>query len=1473
METDEASSETTGDGKIPRLCEGNGNNVPDEATGIRPCNPVQGATNRGESVSVPSATPISASIDGRYKEVSSLYVDTKHEFAHLGLPGLTTDTKLDAKDEAAVQVKAAARSSAQTPGTRIVTCDEDTLNNVTQAAALRLPSPLHNSRYSLQPWSRLAKLPTSVSAAAQLAPGTSSATNKQLAINCGPEGDVGTACDCVSDGGICKNEPSALDGLLFAAAAAASAAGILRESSAAPSSLVAMDSKDLRVLHAATSPTSQSGEHPARPAATVHARPPRGSSAAVNRATGGGGSCGRGSGKLPCSSIAAALTAFATSDSETLAASWGLRSGQQLVGGTWRCSGGGGGEGDDASSRGHHLHHHHHQQLLPALQRQASKGNDEEGWRSRHHSKQMQLPPAPHVIGAGTISCGDGGTTRGTTSHHATTCGTANGSGATAAAAISAASTGAVRSKGVLSPKVPVIMPRQFAERIMDPSTILKYGITVVVRRIGPVPLAVSQPLPTSVNATAAAGSSDACRGRNGGGGSDVDGSDVAGGAGEASGNADLVLTAQVEQFFHAQGYSQYRVLGLKEISCGYHNWRIEMWEALGDRTVRLTICAPPQAVKAPAPLQLMFPQPAAAYRGPQEVTAATSDGGGGGSGKDGDTARGLQQGAAGREPADKEPQVKRDPGLECTEEVGEEDYDDDDGGGGGSASAAAAPLELEAGRGAHLLVAAAVAAAAGRSGRCKGGGSGSHEVAAGAGAGRRPRGGGISGGVYAGDGSGTMSVIGMKRGAEMEAEVEACPGSETEDPDTSATTRLGGGGGSDHKLLRTSTGAAAKAVRDPGGGGGGGKDDLGLLQGPGPEVARSIRGEHGRRRLWEGKARPVRRTGGGWRDTAAGSGAGGGGGSGAFGGYSSLPAEDMPQELPGALASSPHPCRKGGATVLSPDHFIHLPRLFFQDNFDTAAVLSGGLRVQVQAGNLLDPIITTVSVASYQNHTGYRYYRLLGFKDVPRRYVGWRVAAWDKVAADMVRVRLSPPLGMPLRVALARAGQLGAAGSSGGRPPQDAAAAVVIGIGVADTSANAAGGHRDGFGNDNGNCNAGCAEGLLPQQRRSRRAEAAPAAGGPRFNRPGAAAQECHSENEEDRAAGLAMMNLGWDLREKRLRQQEHTSPGTVAAVPVSGPEVNAVGIPGSREATAERSNFMAKLVAGTAGACADTGMGKGGTAAQQAMRRGGGRGSEAGVAGGKGSDMGSGDDGDVAGGIKRGVHRAEWAAGNATAAAGDGDDVGGDSDAGGSPAGGLPAARRRPAGVTADTCANSTLPYNLAASGREASLSHLLRKSGQGMAGASSSGVIRHVAPSTAEVRRIMEAGVAAAVARLEVPASRVRSVVSQNQSVVRPDKGRVYLQKPFVESSLAVTATPLSVQVVINSGGQLDPATYPTKVTLSSSGAHGKAEYLLRLTAPMKHAHSGQLIVGWSAMGRQLLLMHLAPAPAGAADLGQE
>ncbi len=71
-----------------------------------------------------------------------------------------------------------------------------------------------------------------------------------------------------------------------------------------------------------------------------------------------------------------------------------------------------------------------------------------------------------------------------------------------------------------------------------------------------------------------------------------------------------------------------------RRLACGsgprYHNWRIEMWEALSDRTVRLTICAPTQASKAAAPLQLLpagssQALPAAAARGTAGTAAAAA--------------------------------------------------------------------------------------------------------------------------------------------------------------------------------------------------------------------------------------------------------------------------------------------------------------------------------------------------------------------------------------------------------------------------------------------------------------------------------------------------------------------------------------------------------------------------------------------------------------------------------------------------------------------------------------------------------------------------------------------------------------------------------------------------------------------------------------------------------------------------------
>lgn len=55
-------------------------------------------------------------------------------------------------------------------------------------------------------------------------------------------------------------------------------------------------------------------------------------------------------------------------------------------------------------------------------------------------------------------------------------------------------------------------------------------------------------------------------------------------------------------------------------------------------------------------------------------------------------------------------------------------------------------------------------------------------------------------------------------------------------------------------------------------------------------------------------RSRAATRLGGGLRAGAA---AGGGSGVGAFGAVSSLPEQDMPPRLPGAMASAPHPCRK----------------------------------------------------------------------------------------------------------------------------------------------------------------------------------------------------------------------------------------------------------------------------------------------------------------------------------------------------------------------------------------------------------------------------------------------------------------------------------------------------------------------------------------------------------------------------------
>lgn len=192
--------------------------------------------------------------------------------------------------------------------------------------------------------------------------------------------------------------------------------------------------------------------------------------------------------------------------------------------------------------------------------------------------------------------------------------------------------------QGVLSPKVPIIMPRQFAERVMSPALMLRRGIEVRVRRLGMEPthtltqqpqqthtpplqqqqqfkgredsaavpssghtatgaaceqqhprgsalehLAPASPAaagwrepkaehgvctetPPSIAAAAAAGQLD----QPGGAVARGEGGEAAWGQGTEDDDPDreLVFEAQVEQFFHAQGYSQYRVLGIKEVSC-----------------------------------------------------------------------------------------------------------------------------------------------------------------------------------------------------------------------------------------------------------------------------------------------------------------------------------------------------------------------------------------------------------------------------------------------------------------------------------------------------------------------------------------------------------------------------------------------------------------------------------------------------------------------------------------------------------------------------------------------------------------------------------------------------------------------------------------------------------------------------------------------------------------------------------------
>ncbi|GAX74052.1 hypothetical protein CEUSTIGMA_g1502.t1 [Chlamydomonas eustigma] len=96
--------------------------------------------------------------------------------------------------------------------------------------------------------------------------------------------------------------------------------------------------------------------------------------------------------------------------------------------------------------------------------------------------------------------------------------------------------------------------------------------------------------------------------------------------------------------------------------------------------------------------------------------------------------------------------------------------------------------------------------------------------------------------------------------------------------------------------------------------------------------------------------------------------------------------------------------------TLMSPDHFIHVPRTFFQDNYDVDMICQKGLKIQVEANGVIDPEMATACVASYQNNSGYSYFRLLAFKATCRKYRGWRVDSWEVVDEETVKMRISGP-------------------------------------------------------------------------------------------------------------------------------------------------------------------------------------------------------------------------------------------------------------------------------------------------------------------------------------------------------------------------------------------------------------------------------------------------------------------------------
>ena len=49
-------------------------------------------------------------------------------------------------------------------------------------------------------------------------------------------------------------------------------------------------------------------------------------------------------------------------------------------------------------------------------------------------------------------------------------------------------------------------------------------------------------------------------------------------------------MHVQVERFNHAQGYSQYKLLGLKGVAELYNGWRIDAWVKVDDDTVQMRI-------------------------------------------------------------------------------------------------------------------------------------------------------------------------------------------------------------------------------------------------------------------------------------------------------------------------------------------------------------------------------------------------------------------------------------------------------------------------------------------------------------------------------------------------------------------------------------------------------------------------------------------------------------------------------------------------------------------------------------------------------------------------------------------------------------------------------------------------------------------------------------------------------------------